>query len=76
MAALADVDRVLGVLDPAEWPSQTDTEDDAEIDRLVQERDDARKRRDFKESDRLRDELAARGIVLEDTPQGTRWKKA
>ncbi|HYG65123.1 MAG TPA: cysteine--tRNA ligase [Thermoanaerobaculia bacterium] len=76
LAALADVDRVLGVLDPAEWPAQADGEnDDAEIDRLVQERNDARKRRDFKESDRLRDKLAARGIVLEDTPQGTRWKR-
>jgi cysteinyl-tRNA synthetase len=76
LSALKDVDRVLGVLDPAEWPSaQEGGEDDAEIERLVRERDEARRRRDFKESDRLRDELAGRGIVLEDTPQGTRWKR-
>ena len=74
--ALADVDRVLGVLDPAEWPEgQTREEDEAEIERLVAERNTARGRRDFAASDRIRDELAARGIVLEDTPQGTRWKR-
>jgi cysteinyl-tRNA synthetase len=76
LAALAGADRVLGVLDPAAWPSgDAGGEEDAEIERLVRERDEARKRRDFKESDRLRDELAGRGIVLEDTPQGTRWKR-
>jgi cysteinyl-tRNA synthetase len=74
--ALAGVDRVLGVLEPAEWPQGQGEEGDAgEIERLIQERNDARKRRDFAASDRIRDELAARGIVLEDTPQGTRWKR-
>ncbi len=74
--ALADVDRVLGVLDPAEWEEGQAPEDDAaEIERLIEERNAARGRRDFAASDRLRDELAARGIVLEDTPQGTRWKR-
>ncbi len=73
-AALADVDRVLGVLDPAKWQGDT-TDDDAEIEALVAERDQARARRDFATSDRVRDELAARGIVLEDTPHGTRWKR-
>jgi len=73
---LADVDRVLGVLDPAEWPEGQAQEDDAaEIDRLVAERNAARGHRDFATSDRIRDQLAARGIVLEDTPQGTRWKR-
>jgi cysteinyl-tRNA synthetase len=74
--ALADADRVLGVLDPAEWPEGQVREDDAaEIDSLVAERNAARGRRDFAASDRIRDELTARGIVLEDTPQGTRWKR-
>ncbi len=77
LAGLADVDQVLGVLDPAAWPDASapadgDTE---EIERLIQARQDARKRRDFAESDRIRDEIAARGIILEDTPQGTRWKR-
>jgi cysteinyl-tRNA synthetase len=49
---------------------------DAEIEVLVAERQAARKRRDFAASDRLRDELAGRGIVLEDSRDGTvRWKR-
>ena len=50
-------------------------DDDAEIERLVGEREDARRRRDFAAADRLRAELAARGIIVEDTPQGARWKR-
>ncbi|MGL4656053.1 MAG: cysteine--tRNA ligase [Sarcina sp.] len=48
---------------------------DDEIDALVQERQQARKDRNFARADEIRDELKARGIVLEDTPQGVRWKK-
>ena len=72
---LADVDRVLGVLDATAWDTGAGEDDSAEIERLIQERKDARERRDFAASDRIRGELAARGIVLEDTPQGTRWKR-
>jgi cysteinyl-tRNA synthetase len=46
---------------------------DTEIDALVAARDDARERRDFAEADRLRDELTARGITVEDGPGGTTW---
>ena len=49
---------------------------DGGIQALVDEREAARKNKDFKESDRIRDELKAKGIVLEDTPAGIRWKRA
>ena len=50
--------------------------DDAEIEKLVAEREAARKRRDFATADRIRKQLADRGIILEDTKDGSvRWKR-
>ncbi|MGH9803801.1 MAG: cysteine--tRNA ligase, partial [Candidatus Acidiferrales bacterium] len=49
---------------------------DAEVEKLIAERAQARARRDFKRSDEIRDQLAAQGIVLEDTKDGVRWKRA
>jgi cysteinyl-tRNA synthetase len=46
-----------------------------EIERLIEERNAARRRRDFAAADRVRDDLAARGVLLEDSPSGTRWKR-
>ena len=48
---------------------------DAEIETAIAARQAARKARDFKESDRLRDELKAKGVILEDGPKGTTWKR-
>jgi len=50
--------------------------DDAEIEALIQKRQEARAARDFAEADRLRDELLARGILIEDSPSGTSWRRA
>ncbi len=49
---------------------------DAEIDALVAARAEAKKRRDFAEADRIRAELAEQGVVLEDGPGGTSWRRA
>jgi len=49
--------------------------EDPEVDDLVAKRDQARADRDFAEADRIRDDLAARGITLEDTPSGTIWRR-
>jgi len=49
--------------------------EDAEIDELVAQRDRARERRDFAEADRIRAELAERGVTLEDTPTRTVWHR-
>ena len=46
-----------------------------EIERLISERQEAKKRRDFAAADKIRKDLAERGIVLEDSSSGTRWKR-
>lgn len=48
---------------------------DEEIDRLIQERNDARKAKNWARADEIRDLLTEQGIVLEDTPQGVRWRR-
>ena len=59
---------VLGILQKS---TKTNLED--EIEKLIEERQNARKNKDFAKSDKIRDDLKSRGIVLEDTPQGVRW---
>ena len=67
--ALKRIDSVLGIMEFEEGNLPR------RLAELIAKRDEARKRKDFAESDRLRKELLAEGIVVEDTPTGSRWKR-
>jgi cysteinyl-tRNA synthetase len=67
---LARIDTVLNIFG-SEQREMLDTE----IQALIDERQEARRRRDFGRADEIRDDLASRGIILEDTKDGVRWKR-
>ena len=71
---------LLGLLqqDPEIWLKSTGKSeiDAAEVERLIDLRAAARKAKDFEEADRIRDQLAAEGVILEDQPGRTRWRLA
>ncbi len=79
LALIGDFDRVLslGLLAAAEKlrAAAPQQESDPEIDALVEARTAARKAKNWAEADRIRDELKARGIVIEDTKEGVKWKR-
>jgi cysteinyl-tRNA synthetase len=68
LGLLEDVDAHLDVL------SEEEVTLDAAVERLISQREEARRSRDFATADRIRDELRERGIVLEDSRDGVRWK--
>ena len=74
-AVLAALDGVMQVLDVLPSMADVDGELQAWVDVRIREREAARKARDFARADALRAELLARGVELEDTPGGTRWRK-
>ena len=67
---LGRIDSVLGVLGDERKEMLA-----PEIEGMIEERNLARRNRDFARADQIRNDLAARGIILEDTPQGTKWKR-
>jgi len=67
LKAMVDLTSILGI----ELDDQKDLS--VEIQKMVDERDEARANKDFATSDKLRDQLKDMGVILEDTPQGTRW---
>lgn len=71
MDFLNKADSVLGVIFP-----KTEASIDSDVEDLINQRNEARKNKDFKKSDEIRAELLKKGIILEDTPNGTIWKKA
>jgi cysteinyl-tRNA synthetase len=68
-AALRKIDPVLDIFPDLEQSI------DAEVESLIEQRNAARKSRNFAESDRIRDLLLSKGILLEDTPGGVRWRR-
>jgi len=71
VSALATMGRVLGF----DWSPGTGQLLDAEIEALIEQRNEARKCKNWALADKIRDQLKARGVTLEDTPQGVRWKR-
>jgi cysteinyl-tRNA synthetase len=65
-------DRIFAVLEPTKAEGGLS---DARVDQLIQERAAAKKARNFARSDQIRQELLDGGIILEDTKEGTRWKR-
>lgn len=71
LALIRELGLPLGILQN----STKDAELAIEMEEIIKQRQEARKNKDFALADKIRDDLKARGIVLEDTPQGVRWKK-
>jgi cysteinyl-tRNA synthetase len=77
LSAVLDMDGVLGLsLDKAVRGSGEDAETVKEIEGLIAARSAAKKAKDFAGADHIRDGLKKRGIILEDGPSGTLWRRA
>lgn len=68
LASIHEIGDVLGLFEEKE-----NVQGDAEIEALIEKRNEARKNKDWAEADRIRDELKARNIILKDTPTGVQW---
>jgi len=66
-----ELDGVLGII-----PAATNESLDDEIEELIKKRDEARRSKDFKTADQIRGILTEKGVILEDTPSGVKWRRA
>ncbi|WP_422449554.1 MULTISPECIES: cysteine--tRNA ligase [unclassified Endozoicomonas] len=75
-ALLVKLGGVLGILqrDPEVFLKAGADVDEAMIESMIEQRNNAKRHRDFAEADRIRDELAARGVILQDSREGTTWR--
>ena len=72
LAFLTRFDSIFAILKPTAQDGQLS---DAAVEALIQERDAAKKAKNFARADQIRQELLGQGIILEDTKSGVRWKR-
>ena len=75
LGALVEMDRVLGLEIASIEPEEIDPQLKSEVEALIEEREQVRRCKDYVRADEIRNHLRQRGIILEDTPEGVRWKK-
>ena len=74
---LRSLAQILGLLskDPEQFLQGNNSKDDEDIELMIKKRNDAKKNKNFQEADDIRANLLEKGILLEDTPEGTIWRK-
>jgi cysteinyl-tRNA synthetase len=74
---LKSLAQILGLLskDPEHFLQGNNSKDDIDIELMIKKRNDAKKNKNFQEADEIRANLLEKGILLEDTPEGTIWRK-
>jgi len=75
LRGLLEMDRILGLEIASVEPEQLDPAFEAKVQGLVDQREQARRAKDYARADEIRKQLRELGVVLEDTPEGPRWKK-
>ena len=71
----AEMSSIIGVLEKDEVVETKTTSDDVKIESLIAKRQEARQNKNYAEADAFREQLLGMGIILEDTPQGVRWRR-